>query len=122
MLLDDRFELAQLLPQAFVLAHRVFVFVGGLGQERVHFATFVAAHHDVETLLSKIQGRHFHGCVRSPKIAVPTRIIVEPSAMATSKSWLIPIESSRTKAPGTPSSTSRSLSSRNCRNQGRACS
>ena len=32
---------------------------------------------------------------RRPKIAVPTRTIVAPSSMATSKSWLMPIESSR---------------------------
>ena len=36
------------------------------------------------------------GIVRflAPKIAVPTRTSVAPSSTATSKSWLIPIESS----------------------------
>ena len=39
-----------------------------------------------------------HGAARGtrrPKIAVPTRTIVAPSSIATSKSWLMPIESSR---------------------------
>ena len=30
----------------------------------------------------------------SPKMAVPTRTMVAPSSMATSKSWLMPMESS----------------------------
>jgi len=34
------------------------------------------------------------GLYLAPKMAVPTRIRVEPSAMAASKSWLIPMESS----------------------------
>ena len=34
------------------------------------------------------------GLTRLPKIAVPTRIMVEPSSMATSKSCDMPIESS----------------------------
>src|SRR5437667_186999 len=35
-----------------------------------------------------------------PNIAVPIRTIVAPSSMATSKSWLIPIESSRAETFG----------------------
>ena len=40
--------------------------------------------------------------VRAPKIAVPTRTIVAPSSIATSKSWLMPIDSSRSAPAGTP--------------------
>ena len=36
------------------------------------------------------------------KSPIPTRTIVAPSSMATSKSWLMPIESSRRWAAGTP--------------------
>ena len=49
---------------------------------------------------------------RGPKIAVPTRTIVAPSSMATSKSWLMPIDSSRSIAGSTPSADQRSRSSR----------
>ena len=55
-------------------------------------------------------------------MAVPTRIIVEPSCTATSKSWLMPIESSRRRSGGTPTAASPSRSSRRRRNQGRASS
>ena len=42
--------------------------------------------------------------------------------MATSKSWLMPIDSSRNRSAGTPASTSPSRSARSRRNQGRASS
>jgi menaquinone-9 beta-reductase len=44
---------------------------------------------------------------RSPKIAVPTRTIVAPSAMAIKKSPLIPIESSESGKPDSPANRSR---------------
>ena len=40
-------------------------------------------------------GEHGQARVRCPKIAVPTRTSVAPSSTATSKSWLMPMESSR---------------------------
>ena len=52
----------------------------------------------------------------SPKIALPTRTIVAPSSIATSKSWLIPIDNSAIEAAGRPDATSRSRSSRRRRN------
>ena len=42
------------------------------------------------------QGRS--AAARSPKIAVPTRTMVAPSSIATSKSWLMPIDSSASAA------------------------
>src|SRR5579875_191203 len=39
------------------------------------------------------------GFSRSPKIAVPMRISVAPSSMATSKSWLMPIDSTGSSIP-----------------------
>ena len=60
--------------------------------------------------------------VRRPKIAVPTRTIVAPSSIATSKSWLMPIESSAAGRPGSPAATSASRRSRSCRNHGRESS
>src|SRR6185369_9897707 len=52
-----------------------------------------------------------------PNIAVPTLTIVAPSAMAISKSWLIPIDSSRSMAGGVPSASSESRRSRRRRQE-----
>src|SRR5262245_23023183 len=59
-----------------------------------------------------------HAPPLGPKRAVPIRTSVEPSSTATSKSWLIPIESSAKGLPKRPASRSRI--SRSWRNQGRA--
>src|SRR5579863_368687 len=48
---------------------------------------------------------HFFG--RSPKIAEPMRTCVAPSSIATSKSWLIPMESSGNLRPNCCSRSSR---------------
>ena len=55
---------------------------------------------------------------REPKSAVPTRTCVEPSSTATSKSWLIPMESSGKRLPKRSASRSRISLSR--RKYGRA--
>ena len=55
---------------------------------------------------------------RSPKIAVPTRTRVAPSSIATSKSWLMPMESS--PPASSPSRSARSRSARSRRKNGRA--
>ena len=57
-----------------------------------------------------------------PKRADPTRTMVAPSSMATSKSCDIPIESSRSWSAGVPSASSVSRKSRSRRNHGRTCS
>ena len=55
---------------------------------------------------------HAGGAGRAPKMAEPTRTIVAPSSIATSKSWLMPIESSARSAAGMPRVTSSSLRAR----------
>ena len=44
----------------------------------------------MRVIIASISG---HGVSRGPKMAVPTRTMVEPSAMAASKSALVPIDS-----------------------------
>src|SRR5207244_8355587 len=79
---------------------------GGINRRRGHAdeQTAVARAIDGRTRRSRnysnieadaARGRRDHARVRRPKIAVPTRTIVAPSSMATSKSWLMPIDSSR---------------------------
>src|SRR6185437_892110 len=60
--------------------------------------------------------QHIAGQARAPKIAVPTRTMVAPSAIATGKSCVIPIESSGS-APAPPCS---SRSRRSASKKGRA--
>ena len=69
-----------------------------------------------DVLAAPFMGGGAHPAV--PKIAVPTRTIVAPSSMATSKSWLMPIDSSPEHVPAaTPSARKRSRSSRSSGNR-----
>jgi hypothetical protein len=47
---------------------------------------------DSQAKKALLVGQGWFAHVRAPKIAVPTRMMVAPSAMATSRSWLMPIE------------------------------
>jgi len=58
--------------------------------------------------------------LRSPKMAVPTRTQVDPSSIAISKSWDMPIESNSMATLGSFRLAIRSRSSRGCRKYGRA--
>src|SRR6185503_2192312 len=68
--------------------------------------------------------RRHHPCeyTRRPKIALPTRTIVAPSSTATSKSSLMPIESSDSRSEGVPPATRESRKSRSRLNHGREAS
>ena len=134
VLREERFHAHQVAAEAIDLPHRVLVVVGGFGQERHDIGAVVAAHRALEALLAHVHGAYPHHplgrlrgdgvvgvagrlehqvlTIRLPKIAVPTRTSVAPSWMATSKSWLMPIDSSRTWERSMPSSNSRSRSSR----------
>ena len=100
-----------LLAEPVRVAQRLLVVVGDLVEQRRHLVRVEPAERRPELLLPEVEGRHLHrappagaaapaGQPREPKIAVPTRTIVAPSSMATSKSWLMPIESSRSIAAG----------------------
>src|SRR5690606_1193644 len=134
VLVEARLQAGELVAQPVGFTQRLFVVVGGLGQERLDLGAVVAAHHRPELLLPQIQRGHLHvavsvsgrpalpGAGRSPKIAVPTRTMVAPSSTATWKSWLMPIDSSASRSGGTPSAASRSRSWRRRRNHGRTSS
>src|SRR5262245_1601966 len=147
VLLEQRLQAHQVAATALDLPHRVLVIVGRLGQEGDHFRTVVAAHRGLEPLLAHVHRGDAHDTlrrlrhgrivdmrwwrgaiehqvltVRFPKIAVPTRTSVAPSWMATSKSWLMPIESSWSLDASMPLVTSRSRMSRRRRKYGRASS
>src|SRR5262249_2031593 len=132
--------------QAIDLAHRVLVVVGRLGEKRHHLGAVVAAEGRAEALLPHVHRTDAHDAlrrlrheridvccgmgalehqvltIRFPKIAVPTRTSVAPSWIATSKSWLMPIDRSPRCEPSMPSSIKRSRSPRRRRKYGRACS
>ena len=60
--------------------------------------------------------------IRLPKIAVPTRTSVAPSWIATSKSWLMPIDSSRKRARRCHPPPAGRAARAAARKYGRACS
>src|SRR5262245_24188882 len=145
VLREQRLQAHHVAPEAIDLPHGVLVVVGRFGQERHHLGAVVAAHRGLEPLLAHVHRGDAHDAlrrlrnrrivdvrrcrgaiehqvltVRLPNIAVPTRTSVAPSWMATSKSWLIPIDSSWSRDPSMPLLTSRSRISRRCRKYGRA--
>ena len=82
----------------------------GLGEAPDEGLAHVAPAHEPDPLVS-----YRHGQVsRGPKIAVPTRTIVAPSSTPTSKSPLIPIDSS-VNSPGSPQPRAASSSFDICR-------
>jgi hypothetical protein len=109
VLLEGGLSAGQFVAQAIGIAEGLFVIVGGFREERLDFGAIETAHHCPEFLLPQVERRYLHqtvsvppACGRSPKIAVPIRTMVAPSSMATVKSWLIPMDSSRSRAAGTP--------------------
>src|SRR6266540_7553860 len=61
VLLEQGLEPRHLLPQAVGFSERCLVVVRGFREKRVHLAAIVAAHHGIETLLTKVERRDFHG-------------------------------------------------------------
>src|SRR4051812_17316878 len=135
MLAESDLHQRQVLAQLVGFAQRLFVVVSDRGQERRHLDLVEAAERRSETLLSEVQGTYVHTDLssrafpligpsrggrqrpgqtarRPPKIAVPTRISVAPSSIATSKSWLMPIDSSPSIAAATPWESRSSLTAR----------
>src|SRR5436309_5924009 len=125
VLVERGFHPGHFLTQTIRFAKGLFVVVGNGRQKRAAL-DFVEAHERfMETLLDKIEATDVHAqfCsapsyrpmvpqsseapARLPKIAVPTRTRVAPSSTATSKSWLIPIDSSASIDRSTPRSSSR---------------
>src|SRR5215831_6016829 len=133
MLREQRLRAHQIRAEAVDLAHRVFIVVGGFSQERDDFGAVVTAHRGLEALLAQVHWADPHHplgwlrcdgivgrsrwilkhqvlTIRLPKIAVPTRTSVAPSWIATSKSWLMPIDRSPRRELSAPPSMSRSRS------------
>ena len=61
VLVEQRLDLAELLAQAIVLAQRVLVVVGGLGEKRADLAAIVAAHRRLELRCRRSRGVTFIG-------------------------------------------------------------
>src|SRR5918993_66278 len=129
VLLDERLGPAEIVAQAIRVTESLVVPGCERGDEFRHFPAVEPSYGCLELLYRQIEWRGSHGViswggagVRCPKMAVPIRIIVEPSCTATSKSWLMPIESSRRQSAGIPAEARRSRSSRRRWNQERASS
>src|SRR5262245_5295168 len=96
---DAGLDLAQLLLERVVVDDQPLELARDQVEERSHLLRVEAPHPSGETVAADVDRSDFHAALLSPKRARPTRTIVAPSSIATSKSSVIPMDRCRRSSP-----------------------